>query len=577
MSKILSVAWIAFACCALCLRAENAPIEWHVYSDVRDGRTGNQQLTNAFIQAKSGDTITIHAGTYNLATEEMIFRYEYTNSAHEVVVDDTQGTCLFSSVDNLTVQGDPLANREDIVLSGLGGASETAEDGQHQIMRLEGASCTVKHLTFYKGIAAFDKTMFRDNQLITTDKWAYRRGGGLYFKKSSSICRDCVFERCYASHGGAAALGTYYDCLFIRNSGRASQYAGALYGASGAYTCRFEENKRGALRSSSGVVSNCFFIANLHNGGNGIFFDQQGSIVDCVFTNNSINSVLEGSKTVSEIARCKFYGQHMITNLANRISSCSFVRTDATSFGILANCQRVEDCRFISLLGSSTTSIEVSDGKNASIVSNCVLSRCELSGFNVRRGWVFFDVPSADNCLIEDNNIWGYDKAGVFGYSDGRASSIVNCTIVSNKCNNGFYNEGQGVVTFRNTLFFNNKVGGRSWRKFDIEYKSGYGHDTVRMVNSIYKSDKTFDGTASLNKYNDWNFSPMFMKDRYPNKILEHPYALCHLSPCIGFGTNDGLSENDIDLARKKRLNGIVDVGCYENWHVSPGLKVVVR
>ena len=190
---------------------------------------------------------------------------------------------------------------------------------------------------------------------------------------------------------------------------------------------------------------------------------------------------------------------------------------------------------------------------------------------------MFFDVPSADNCLIEDNNIWGYDKAGVFGYSDGRASSIVNCTIVSNKCNNGFYNEGQGVVTFRNTLFFNNKVGGRSWRKFDIEYKSGYGHDTVRMVNSIYKSDKTFDGTASLNKYNDWNFSPMFMKDRYPNKILEHPYALCHLSPCIGFGTNDGLSENDIDLAGNKRLNGIVDVGCYENWHVSPGLKVVVR
>ena len=36
--------------------------EWHVYCETTNGMTGNQQLTNAFIQAQSGVTITIHKG-----------------------------------------------------------------------------------------------------------------------------------------------------------------------------------------------------------------------------------------------------------------------------------------------------------------------------------------------------------------------------------------------------------------------------------------------------------------------------------------------------------------------------------
>ena len=60
------VSAVCFAACAvLGARAE----EYHVYSEVKDGLTGNQQLTNAFAKAQSGDIITIHKGTYNLATE----------------------------------------------------------------------------------------------------------------------------------------------------------------------------------------------------------------------------------------------------------------------------------------------------------------------------------------------------------------------------------------------------------------------------------------------------------------------------------------------------------------------------
>ena len=168
--------------------------EWHVYSSDVDGMTGNQQLTNAFTNAQAGDTITIHAGTYNLTTEEMMFRYA---SAADGTLYPTVGTCLTSSVDNLTVRGDPAASRDDIILSGLGSNAATA-DGQHAIMRLTGANCTVRHLTFYKGTANTG-TLYINGSKVG-DAWAYRRGGGLVLS-TSGVCEDCVFDSCYAGQG----------------------------------------------------------------------------------------------------------------------------------------------------------------------------------------------------------------------------------------------------------------------------------------------------------------------------------------------------------------------------------------
>lgn len=559
--------------------------EWHVYCETANGMTGNQQLTNAFIQAQSGDTITIHKGTYNLATEELMFRYEYLDETkNEIVQDATQGTCLLSTVDNLTVQGDPSVSRDEIILSGRGSANANSS-GQHQIMRLSGSNCIVKHLTFSKGLAQFSKVLYQNGKLVTTDKWAWRRGAGLY-QMSSSVCRDCVFVDGYAGHGGGAGGGSYYDCLFLRNSGNGGQYTGALYNAAGVHGCRFEDNKRGAIRSTNGVVSNCVFVANLHNSGDGIFYNQGGLVIDCIFTNNSINSVFTGTTLPTGLSKCRLYGQHKIENFGNLISECTFVRTAHTSFGVLSNCSRVEDCRFKSILGFESGALEAPEGGNASVISNCVLSRCHLSGFNVRYGWVFFDVPHADNCLIEGNNIWGYTKGGIFGYSNGKAANIVNCTIVSNKCNNSFYNEGNGIVTFSNSLFFNNKVGGMSWNKFDVQYREIYGHDTIRMENCVYKagvkndeSDVRVDfvGSGSINWFDNWNVTPKFLKDVFPDEEHEHPYALHRRSPCINAGANGSWTAQDLDLAGNKRVNDIVDIGCYENWDKIPGMTLLVR
>lgn len=578
MKKMMEIATALFcAGAAANLFAEEAPKDWPVYSEVRDGMTGNQQLTNAFIQAKAGDTITIHAGTYNLSTEEMIFRYEYLDAADgQVKVHATQGTCLFSKVDNLTVQGDPNVSRDEIILTGRGAAAANAT-GQHQIMRLQGRHCTVKHLTLSKGFAGWTKEMYRNGKMVQSDKWVYRRGGCLSLS-ATSVARDCVIADGYAGHGGGAAGGEYVDCLFLRNSGNGNQKSGAIYASGGVYGCRFEDNKRGAIRSSSGMVSNCVFVANFHNADDGIFYDLGGTVIDCVFTNNSINTVFTGTQRPTALEKCRFYGNNQIVNFPGRISGCDFVRTSKAAFGVLSGCSQVEDCSFRSTLGVDSAAIETYDGGNGSVVSNSVLSRCRIEGFNVRYGWILSDVPSADNCLIEGNNIWGYSHGGIFKYSDGRAASVVNCTVVSNKCNNSFYNEGEGIVTFRNTLFFNNKIGGREWRKWDIQYSEDFGHDTIRMENSIYKSDSDFDGTASQNMYGKWDWYPQFLKDRYPDVEHEHPYAVYRKSPCVDAGANGDWTENDFDLAGNKRINGgVVDIGCYENWDRILGLMMIVR
>ena len=77
--------------------------------------------------------------------------------------------------------------------------------------------------------------------------------------------------------------------------------------------------------------------------------------------------------------------------------------------------------------------------------------------------------------------------------------------------------------------------------------------------------------------YGQWSWYPLFLKDKNPNKTHEHPYALHRSSPCLNRGDNSVWTADDIDLAGNKRVNGIVDIGCYENWYVAPGLKVVIR
>ena len=578
--------------------------EWHVYCETTNGMTGNQQLTNAFIQAQSGDTITIHKGTYNLATEEMIFRYEKEDGSFVGEV----GTGLYATCDNLTVQGDPSVPREEIVLSGAGAKADG--EGQHAILRLSGKNCLVRHLTFVRGYANSGGVIYRGGQAMNTgDDWAYRRGGAVHLT-ATSRCLDCVFENCYAGHGGAVCNGEEVRGCVFKDIGAVAYNAGAaVYNVKNVHDSLFEGTSRAAVSGCSGILSNCVFRANRHNNGVGLLYYQTGAVVDCVFSNNTTTCIyLHGAKYMPQEIRgclfaynscgenpqsagiggtvpctrdvvgCTFVGNNQINHFSQKISRCRFVREQLSAHTVLSNCPQVEDCSFVSMFGFDKTILESSNGHCVNVISNCVLSRCHIDGFSVRYGWILFDVPRAENCLIERSVVWGYNHGGVFGYSSGHGGEIVNCTIVSNKCNSGFYNAGQESVTFKNTLFYNNKIGGQAWQKWDIQYVEGYGHETLKMDHCYYKANTNFAGLGSINEYGNWSASPKFLKDVYPDDVHMYPYALHRKSPCVDAGANGDWTVNDLDLAGNKRINGdAVDIGCYENWDRIPGLIMLMK
>lgn len=574
--------------------------EWHVYAHEVDGMTGNQQLTNAFIQAQSGDTITIHEGTYNLCEVEPIFTY----SKEDGTALGT-GTCLYSAADNLTVQGDPNTAREAIVLSG----ADASGTSKYAIMRLTGVNAVVRNLTFLKGKANTGGIIYWNGKpMNSSDEYVYRRGGGLTLP-INGVCSNCVFNSCYAYQGsGLNAGGEAVNCAFLSNNNVENSGGCAVYETDIIRDCVFEDNARGAVRSCNQMISNCVFRANRHNGSVGLFYYHTGSIVDCVFSNNTTLCVyLHGAKYMPKEIRgcrfenntcgssyvttagiggsvpctkpvvgCTFIGPNQINDFSAKISGCTFIRKEfSRNNHYLKNCPYVEDCEFTATC--SGVDLEASGGQSVSVVSNCVLTRCHIHNIDLYNGWVCLDVPAMTNCLVEANTFWGYNNAAYFGYTDGRSAEIVNCTVVSNNGAQGFWNAGTGIVTFRNTLFFNNKINGKAWRQRDISDTEGMGSETIRMVNSVYKSPLTFEGAGSSNMYGQWDWYPLFLKDKNPNKTHEHPYALHRSSPCLNRGDNSVWTADDIDLAGNKRVNGIVDIGCYENWYVAPGLKVVIR
>ena len=596
------VSAVCFAACAvLGARAE----EYHVYSELKDGLTGNQQLTNAFAKAQSGDTITIHKGTYNLATEEMMFRYENESGAFI----GQAGTCLYSTVAGLTVQGDPSAAKGEVVLSGLG-SNSASTDGMHAIMRLAGSGCSVSNLTFYKGVANTSGYVYRKGKVMNTDDTSvYRRGGGLFMK--GGVCSNCVFDSCYALHGaGLIGATEAVGCEFLGNNNVANNAGCAVYETAIIRDSLFENNSRGAVRGCSQMLSNCVFRANRHNGGVGLFYYQTGAIVDCVFSNNTTVCVyLHGANYMPKkislcrfedntcgdpyvemagiggtvpcrtpVTDCLFIGPNQINDFSAKISNCRFIRKAwSKNNHFLKNCPQVFDCEFAAEPVTSGIILEADSGKSVSVVSNCVLNRCSIRNINLYNGWVCLDVPEMRNCLIEGNSFWGYSNVSYFGYTGGTDAEVVNCTVVSNNGAQGFWNAGTGTVTFRNTLFFNNKIAGKSWRQRDISDAEGMGNETIRMIHSFYKSPQTFEGYGSSNKYGQWDWYPQFLIDRFPDDVHAHPYALHRKSPCIDAGDNGSYSATDLDLAGNLRVNGTVDIGCYENWDRIPGLTFILK
>ncbi len=615
-----------------------AAAEWHVYSEIKDGMTGNQQLTNAFAKAVSGDTITIHAGTYTFTDDDMMFHHQKDASGTLYAgVNQCFGTCLWTAADNLTIQGDPSALRSEIVLDG---ASVDGSAIRRQLMRLEGKNYLIKHLTFKGGVANTEGVVFRDGSQLNTDKdkYTFQRGGAIFFsqsiKNSNSMIEDCEFRNCFAREGGAVYnVHTVKQCVFNKNETFWKFNGCALSEVWYLYDSVFTENNRGCVRGNSVVMSNCVFTANKYDDSyHGLLMYQKGQIIDCVFSNNTSVAVymhtsdfmpgeIRGCSFVdntdnaysggiggtipctSPITNCLFQGVMQVSNCTAKIAGCRFKpeapkngENDPTAlYAMIAACHNVEDCVFDGT-GRRFQGYLNTDFFSSAVV-DCSFKRCRFENLILRWAYGFLNVRRMENCLITGFVQYGGGGA-VFAHTDGLSADYVNCTIAVSGGYVGcmFVNTAeQGTITFKNSLFAQNQVVSDEgvFDFYSLPEDTKY-YKTLKMDHSIFKAGNENGvvevecvGCSNLlapqsedEKVNLTPVNPRFIKDGYSG--TGEPFSVNYKSICVNAGINEDWMASGFDLAGNKRIqdrDGVsrVDIGCYECYDKELGTCIILR
>ena len=192
------------------------------------------------------------------------------------------------------------------------------------------------------------------------------------------------------------------------------------------------------LRGDS-VIDGFSIINSKFSNGGGIFVQNYGTILNCIFTNNF--ATVDGGAIRARDAL---------------ISNCYFYANGAENGGAVYMRQgcSVKDCTFVGNSGTHGGAI-YSYGVNAGSVSGCVISNnnAEYGG-----GIWLTNGTSISSCTISGNNA---DYSGGGGYcKDGGVVS--NCTISGNSAGVGGLGEGGGVFCNKGGSVFNCTISGNS-------------------------------------------------------------------------------------------------------------------
>jgi len=375
-----------------------------------------------------------------------------------------------------------------------------------------------------------------DSICVTNFGVVAENGGAVYMSIGSSYITNCEFRCCSAANGGAlhdswVGLMPVYDCKFIGN--RMTGASGAQGGAANyfnCYDCHFEDNGHADSANSSSK--------------GGALYD--GRAYRCTFVNNRAygNAALGTSR--SSRAGC---------------SDCVFSNNVGTAYGI-ANVH--------------------------SVISNCL-----FTGNVILEGPLVYQDTSSENCVFASNvcrfAIYaGTHRNALIAFNDCRSqnsasmgvienSTAINCTIVSNVASKyivGGTGGGQQFVQnikLYNCLFVGNVAGlAQTYGKYVALFD---------CVSDVAVDSETFqyDCTISPNagKCLKWGTEPKFGLPDMPVGITRSP-LLCNAGTNLTAEAATIWTADDVDYAGNGRLNGPVDIGCYERWP-KIGLQILVR
>ena len=356
------------------------------------------------------------------------------------------------------------------------------------------------------------------NQTISgclfSNNWAKTSAGAVQGSASGILITNCLFVMNSAATGGAVGV---YDDRPIRNSVFIGNVA--TNGANGAVAnaicinCRFENNFA-TTQAGAGSMSgyNCEFIGNSSGGSAGAVYMWNYTLSGCLFSNNYANTsggALTGSKS------------------SNSITGCLFVNNSAASGGAIGS--------FASRSLSDSTFIgNVATNGNAGAVDSANSYRCVFEGNRATGTGAAAYGASINDCLVISNQAL---KAS--GYIV--TASANNCTFEGNQ---GVDRAATQTATV-NCLFHAN-----------LPYDIGGG----AHKNALYGTktgSPTFTDSIQTNapRYNAG-------KDRKAPWFAPSASSLARDA-----GMDRGYSANAVDLAGRLRLNGPVDIGCYEYWN----------
>ena len=421
----------------------------------------------------------------------------------------------------------------------------------------------------------------------------------------NSNARNIIFERClftgnFSGSGGVGRLlgGVFTNCVFVGNhatgnNGVVTQYSGIP----SFYDCRFENNYAG---SSYGTCYNlnayrCVFVGNHAERGSGGAIGVGTCVVaDCIFSNNWAKdggAVCAQNNYKPIITNCLFitncatnnggaftgathavYDSLLIGNVATNSGGasnyggsfyrCRFLRNSAKTGGVSVNIAGVtyHDCEFIE--NSATGSGGVLQAGN---IRRCLFLRNRAKSY---AAFSSYNGVSLQDCVFQEN------KADE--YALGATGDIRNCLIISNETTStqhGLFYVGVPV----NCTIIGNKTAGKPLLPrggtnciLTDNTPQDIGNVSYTFRNCLYG---TRTGSATLTDCVQTN-NPHFNFGHNPKLAW---YAPRKRSPAVNAGLEQSWAADSLDLAGNPRLNGLIDIGCYEFWPSTDGTKVMLR
>ena len=397
---------------------------------------------------------------------------------------------------------------------------------------------------------------------LSVDGKSASGGGAVYLPANDqyevATISNCTFTANSVSGAspGGAIRGAHpglsvVNCEFVGNS-TASGYGGAVYDVPFVASCVFSNNcaivGRGGALALVGLVSGCSIVSNAVTSTS----TYGGGVYDCT---------LSGCYVASNYAyRCGAAADSRLYSCTNEANSASdnYYELGKQSTGCYA-----EDCTFLNTVCVKTKKIFGTSGFN----------RCRF--LNVGQGYVFAEFVAMTNSLIASSQA-DDGKSALFYDLKGSASSIVNCTVVSNSYTFAASCTTANMLDIKNCFFYGNKIGGAT---IDIDSSTSTFVASIKKCilsaadNSYIPNYATSD---TLNIYGT-AFKPGFVGADDP----ENPFSLTRRSPAVA---KAGLVEDWMAAATDIRGEGFprlrdgkVDIGCYQCWNILRGLTILFR